>query len=373
MRLVLHREIPEDENLRAQWNALVQEMERPEVFYTYEWALAVARTYGASMTPLLLLAYDGDVLSGVVALASDRVQQETFFLAGTTSDYCDFICSPQRRPELVEAVFTELRRLNLPMLRLANLPGDSATSRALKAAAHKHGYSVFSRPAYWCARIVLGPSAERQALKQSVSNRKALRYALKGLGKQGPVTVEHLRSWDDIRAVLPGFMQAHIARFLATGRTSNLERPERQAFLFELAKLLSGAGWMVLTRMLVGARPVAWNYGFGFAGSWFYYQPTFDSDLQQLSPGFCLLSKIVEEACDHPEIELVDLGLGAEGYKERFATGVRQTLHLTITTSTARHLKETVRYHAASAIKSAPWLEHWVRRLMGRAATGTGA
>jgi CelD/BcsL family acetyltransferase involved in cellulose biosynthesis len=70
-----------------------------------------------------------------------------------------------------------------------------------------------------------------------------------------------------------------------------------------------------------------------------------------------LLSKTVEAACDTSDIELIDLGLGAEGYKERFATGVRQTLLLTATTSAAVFGREALRYHAATAIKSVPRLE----------------
>ena len=39
---------------------------------------------------------------------------------------------PRQRAEFVDGVFGELARLHLPMLRLANLPADSATSRTLK-------------------------------------------------------------------------------------------------------------------------------------------------------------------------------------------------------------------------------------------------
>jgi CelD/BcsL family acetyltransferase involved in cellulose biosynthesis len=62
------------------------------------------------------------------------------------------------------------------------------------------------------------------------------------------------------------------------------------------------------------------------------------------------------------------LGLGEEEYKERFATGSRRTLHVTVAQSTVRCLREGVRYHAASAIKSLPQVEHYVRRLTGRRA-----
>jgi CelD/BcsL family acetyltransferase involved in cellulose biosynthesis len=368
----VHREIPVDQQLRDQWNALAREMERPQVFYTWEWAAAVGHAYSASMKPLLLLAYDGDrgeeSLVGVAALATDHAEEHAFFLAGNTADYCDFICHPGRSAELVEAAFGELRKLQLPVLRLANLPADSATSRGLAVAAVRRGYHVFSRPAYECTQIALGSTAERQRSKQQVVKRKAFRYCLRGLEKQGPVTMDHLRQWIAIEADLPRFVEAHVARFLSAGRSSNLASTERQAFLAELAKLLSREDWMVLTRLLVAGEAVAWNYGFQFAGSWFYYQPTFDASVRQFSPGFCLLTKMVEHACDHPNIELLDLGLGEESYKSRFATTHRQTLHATLTTSSAARLRETVRYHAASAVKSSPRLEHWVRRLVGRPA-----
>ncbi len=367
----MHRAIPQEQRIRDQWNALVlqmevQQMERPEVFYTCEWAMAVEQAYRASMKPLLLLAHEGDTLVGVVALATDNAEKQVSFLCGTTADYCDFICSPARRAEFVEAVLAELAKLHAPILRLANLPADSATSRIMKDAAGQHGYLVFSRPAYQCAQIALGSAAERQELKQSVVKRKAFRSYIKGLEKTAPVTTDHLTQWNAIQPNLPRFVDAHVARFLAGGRASNLASAERQNFLAALAELLSSAGWLVLTRLLVGDEPVAWNYGFKFAGSWFYYQPTFDARWRQFSPGFCLLSKMVEQACDDREIHLLDLGLGEEGYKERFATGYRQTLHATITNSQALRLRETVRYHAASAVKASPRLEHWVRRLVGR-------
>ncbi len=62
----------------------------------------------------------------------------------------------------------------------------------------------------------------------------------------------------------------------------------------------------------------------------------------------------------------MDLGLGDESYKQRFANACRQTLHATVTASSAAQLRERVRYHAAAVLKSTPRLESWVRRLAGR-------
>ena len=372
MRLVVHREIPGDDMLACQWNTLVWQMECPEVFYTYEWALAVSRAYRESVKPLLILAYEQDSLVGVAALATDTVRREAFFLAGATADYCDFVSSAAHRLEFVNQILAELQRLKIPALVTASLPADSMTSAALTAVTQVHGYKTFSRPAHLCALISLGSTVERRNLRDVVANNKSLRYSLKGLAKKGRVSIDHLHSRDSLQAGLPEFVQAHITRFSAAGRQSNLADPQRRSFLAELAFLLSSAGWIALTRLRVDDHTVAWNYGFRFSGSWFYYQPTFDTDWGRFSPGLCLLSKIVEAGCDDPEVERVDLGLGAEGYKERFATGARQTLDFMVTTSTARYLKVAARYHVAAAIKVSPRLEQGVRRMLGRVPAGGG-
>jgi CelD/BcsL family acetyltransferase involved in cellulose biosynthesis len=368
MRLAVYREIPDDQVLRRQWNDLVRQMQRPEVFYTYEWALAVYRAYGMQMVPLLLLAYEEDSLVGLAALAVNT-SRETVFLTSTTADYCDFVCTPRSRAEFMDSVFAELRKLKVERLRLANLPADSATAVELRQTARKSGYSVFSRPAYSCAQVVIDSPENRKLVKESVQRR--MRRFSKTVGKNKAVHCSHSRTSDDIAVQLPAFAKAHVARFLATGRISNLARPERRVFLQELSSLLSSSGWITLSRLMVEEQVVAWNYGFQFAGSWFWYQPTFASNFQQYSPGLWLLSKIVEESCESIEFSRIDLGLGAEGYKDRLATDSRQTLHVTATISALRCWQERLRYHSAATIRSVPQLEARVRAGVDRASSLT--
>jgi CelD/BcsL family acetyltransferase involved in cellulose biosynthesis len=358
-------EIPEDAELRRCWNELAQRVERPEVFYTYDWALACQRAYGRMLSILLFLAYEGESLVAVVALASERSEPRAVaFLTGTTSDYCDFLSEPDRRREFVEAVFAELGRRQVGKMVLANLPADSYSVPAISAAASRSHCHLFLGRGYMCARVVLGSPERRTALKQRVLGRKGFRHNLRSMESRGPLVIRHDTRWEDLEPVLHSFNKLHVARFLATGRISNLVRPERRVFLYELARGLSRSGWITLSRLVVGETSVAWNYGFQFAGSWFWYQPTLDSDFEQFSPGFCLLSKIVETACDQPGMEIVDLGLGAEGYKERFATSNRQTLHLTLNRSIFGHLKGIVRNQAAMIATASPRIEGWIRALI---------
>lgn len=364
MRIIVHTEIPEDAELHGQWNALVQSMERPEVFYTIEWALAMQTAYGSSLKPLLLLGYEGDDLVGVASLATDPIRKSLGFLAATTADYCDFLSLPEKRTEFVDATFSELQRINSASIAFANLPSDSQTSKALLNGSRSTKCHIFIRPAYACAQVDLGTGALRQALKDSLTGKKKLRRFFRQMERQGPVTFVHLKSWKQIQDALPAFVQAHVSRFEATGRTSSLSTRERRLFLEELARRFDGSGAVTLSMLKIADRPVAWNYGFQFHGSWFWYQPTFDSSQEENSPGYCLLSQIVIDACDSDGMHLVDLGLGDEGYKERFGNRVRQTLHATLTQSAAAHLGKVARYKAANIVKRSPAIESAVRRLL---------
>ena len=365
LRIILHREIPEDPKLHRQWNDLALQMERPEVFYTCEWALAVQSAYRASLKPLLILGYEGDNLVGVVSLATDPAEENISFLAATTADYCELLTQPEQRAEFVGAVFAELAKMDASFVALANLPEDSATPAALRSAAGERSFHVFMRPAYLCAQVELGCGEQRQELKTALTGKKKLRRYLRAMEREGPVTFAHLQSHAQIQAALPMFADAHVARFRATQRASSLSTPERRFFLEELARRFAGTGVVTLSTLIIADQPVAWNYGFQFHGSWFWYQPTFDSRHEENSPGHCLLSRIVIEACDMDEMKVIDLGLGAEGYKERFGNSTRQTLYVTATKSWRRHLREIARYRVASALKWSPRVESAVRRLLG--------
>jgi CelD/BcsL family acetyltransferase involved in cellulose biosynthesis len=363
LRIVCNTTIPENPRLQRQWNDLVLNMERPEVFYTHEWALAVQAAYQASLKPLLFLGYEGDELVGVASLTTDTAGKSITFLGATTADYCDFISHPQHRQEFVGAVFGELENLNPASIDLANILEDSATIKALAISCRNYGLHLHMRPAYSCTQVDLGEGERRERLRSALLQKKKLRRYLRELEICGPVTVVH-ESADQIRAALPRFADAHMARFRETNRVSSLSTPERRAFLGELAKRFADTQIVTLSMLMVGEHPVAWNYGFRFHGSWFWYMPTFDNSQQQNSPGYCLLSRIIVDACEDQEMKLVDLGLGDEGYKERFGNSQRKTAYVTITHSSFRHLRGRARHGAARILHESPRIESAVRRML---------
>jgi len=369
LHIDLHREIPDDPELQTRWNALVQQEQSPEVFYTHQWALAVQRAYYASLIPFLVLLYDEGRLVGIGSLATDADSRVATFLAGTTADYCDFLSAPEHRATLVGASLAELARIGVQKIEMANLPADSLSVEAFRSTSLTHGLRIFLRPAYLCAQVNLGTGESREHLKTAILRKSALRRAMARLEKIDPVILTNLRSWSELEPALPQFFTAHVARFLATGRISNIASAERRVFLAELARLMSAEGWINLSQLRVGSRASAWNYGFQFSGSWFWYQPTFETSYESMSPGYCLVAKLVAEACDTPEMQRFDMGLGAEGYKERFANRMRPTLHGTMTRSLVDHMKVAARYSLANAVARSPHLDTFLRATRARLST----
>jgi CelD/BcsL family acetyltransferase involved in cellulose biosynthesis len=360
MRLRLYRHIPEDDDFRRQWSHLVYEMESPAVFYTWEWAQAVARAYAPTTQPLLFAAYRDQLLIGVVAFACDMTSRKVWFLTASTADYCDFVSAPRDRAEFIEVVVGELRKLGIREFRLANLPADSASATVLQPSARNCGYTVFARPAYLCAQVSFDSSEARQKIGQDVRNK--LKRTAKALSGMGTITVEHSATSDQFTAEFPQYSTAHVARFLATGRISNLMSCQRRAFLVDLARLLTEQGWLAFSTLKLEGRTFAWNYGFKFAGTWFWYQPAFDPELHRFSPGVHLLCEVLRQASEDTETSIVDMGLGDEGYKARYANAGRQILHITASRSRRRKAWESSRYRAAELVKRSPGLERRLRQ-----------
>jgi CelD/BcsL family acetyltransferase involved in cellulose biosynthesis len=366
LRLVVHREVPEDENLRRQWNTLVERVEQSQVFYTYEWALAVYRAYHATLYPLLFLAYDEqESLCGIAALATDPSGREASFLCATTGDYCDFISLPEQKRALVVGVLAELRSLKISSAAFPNLPADSTTLAVIRQAARHQRYFCFARTGYVCAQVSLS-LLERKEGRPVAPGGKRLRRLVNAMARTTPVRFEHARSWRAVEPILPEFMQAHVARFLEIGRISNLAQPDRQTFLTELARLLSEKRWLVLSRLMTGEKAVAWHYGFKFQGTWFWYQPTFDSRVEHYWPGFCMLTQVIQEAAEDPMMRTLDLGLGSEAYKAKFANASRETLYVTLHRSFVRHFASALRDRVAAAVKANPAMEKRAEALRNR-------
>ena len=361
MQVTVQEKVPDDPEIVLAWNDLVFRMERPEVFFTQQWALAAGRAFSDSLCPLIFLVYESGRLAGVAALAINRESPNTaFFLTASTADYCDIVSAPETRPAVLAAVLEEANKRSVRDIVLANVPAESHTLRAMTAVAKAHRFYLHERHGSDCGVISLGDQERRQAVLQSVMRKEREKRGLKKLGQLGPIRVAHW-SAEQLETGLESIFTAQISRFLATNRLSPLLRPERRCFLMELGRLLSSAGWLKVSQLEVNGQAVAWNYGFRFFDSWFWYLPAFKIEYEESSPGSCLLRLLTEEACADPSVMKLDLGLGDEAYKERFSNAICSTRYVQLSKSMTRHLANVGRHWLASSSRRLPAMDKQLR------------
>ena len=357
-------EIPKEETLAREWDELVFEMEHPEVFYTYEWALAASEAFSSSIRPLLILIYERTSLLGVACLATAlKATDRVFFLGDKTADYCDVVTRPAQKAKVLEKMLHELKRLNISEFVISNLPHTSQTREIIGLVAKRMGYHSVNGSKTVCPRVSLAEADERIAVKDSVNRKQSAQRHLAALTKIGDIDISHLRNWSEISRDLPCFFHQHIARFLATRRVSPFIKDERRLFLVKLAELLSAKGWMALSRLSVGKRGVAWNFGFEFGDKWFWYMPTFDIEYERFWPGELLLKSVLEQAVNSPHISTVDLGLGNEFYKKRFANTEEHICQMTLTDSAIRYVQVMSRAFVVKMIKRSASTEKVARKV----------
>ncbi len=358
---VLER-VPEDPETIRDWNNLVFRMERPEVFFSHQWARAACSAFSDTLRSLIFLVHDEEHLVGVAALATHRESPETaFFLTASTADYCDLVSEPERRGAMWAAVFAEMKRLHVRELVLANVPAESRTLQVLKSVARSHHLHLYQRRSYDCGLISLRNEEERQSVLQSLARKEIERRGLKKLGQLGPIRVNHL-SADQFDAALRSIELAHVSRFLAAHRLSPLIVPARRLFLKELGRLLSAAGWLKISELDVNGEAIAWNYGFQFCASWFWYLPTFRVEYEKLSPGSCLMRLLAKEACGDLSVKRLDLGLGNEPYKKRVSNAIFSTCYVHLSNGLPRHLATVGRHRLAASVGKFPVVDKEIRR-----------
>jgi hypothetical protein len=134
--------------------------------------------------------------------------------------------------------------------------------------------------------------------------------------------VNHLSGCDEIGLHLDGFFEQHIARWAGTLTPSIFLENASRAFYRNLLGSMCANGWITFTVLESEGRPIAYHFGFTYSNVFVLYKPVYDPLLARRSPGQVLLKELMDfavaQGCDE-----FDFTVGAEAYKQRFATETR--------------------------------------------------
>lgn len=331
--------------LEHDWQRLWALQPRPEVFMHYAWARAFVEVYGPGRGLHVVVIKESDQAWCILPLFRDQ-RNRLLFIGDPRSDYSDVLCDP-KDIDLVGPVLTaHLRRLS--GLSLSAVPEHSLLWTALKGIRHPFTIEV-EEP---CPAIQFDP--EGQVVKELLK-KESLRRHEKKVAKLGVIALQRMATREEALAQLPVLFEQHIARWRTTSTPSPFEREEHRRFYQRLVEDEQLWPWVDFRLVKAGDRTVATHFGFFHDRRFIWYKPSFDPELSSLGPGEVLLKHLIAAASDEGAVEF-DFTRGNEGFKQRFATVIRQNyrIHRPTLIQRLRSVASRVRSSLRARARTAP-------------------
>ncbi len=307
------------------WNALVSRSGTRTIFQTFEWNDAWLAAYGSRWQPLTMCVHDGHELIAIAPFVIEKAANGRLHVAlqgHGNADYQDFIGSIEH-PGTVSLLLREVAsRAPGAIIDLSHVPAASVTTQALQPAARAAGLWALRCAEADCPTLLLRDHRDHA---QKLVNKYSLRRPLNYFSRQGKVVARRLDKPEDALAQLPGFFDQHVRRWQQTSTPSPFHDADSQKFFLEMAVRLIPAGWLDFTVVSVDSRPLAYHFGFIYAGALTWYKPSFEIGAAQHSPGLMMIRHLIARALDEG-LDEVDFTIGTEQFKARYTNHTRSNI-----------------------------------------------
>ena len=301
---------------RERWTELLALAEAHTVNLTPEWQQGWWEAFGKGELLLTIAECDGIP----VALAP-------FFSSGgmlfniCPEDGLDFV-GDISNPEVLDSILITAREQvpDFVGFRLFFIPDDSKTGKLLQASASRLNLDCIdegSLPSPW-----IDIAGDPEGALACTKKKSLVRYE-RCLQREGTLEVEHFREADEIEPHLDDFFVQHRARWAVTNHPSLFEDPSQRNYYRTLTRNIGTMGWLRFTRIVWNNLPIAFHFGLCYRGRFLWGIPSFDIQHSGKSPGQVLLRQTLLAAISE-EARIFDFGIGAESYKDRFATDITQ-------------------------------------------------
>jgi CelD/BcsL family acetyltransferase involved in cellulose biosynthesis len=357
--------------IREDWNRLVDQSPRPNVFLTWEWLDAWWATLGAGQRLHVIVVRDAEgTVVGIGPFCIERLgglwPARILRFLGTklvSSDYLDVLTAPGLEREVSAAVLQALRedRGVWDLAELSDLPEDSVGLRVLGGEARTTRCAVGVSAGEWCPYLPLAPTREEYFDSLGRSKRSRLKRAKKAVEGIGCSYALADRP-ETLGPALEALFVLHAKRWAARGLPGNLHDAAVRAFHHRLASTLGSQGTMRIYTLEREGKAVACDYVLQRGKTVYFYQTAFDPDpaWEEYKPGYTLLAHTIEDSVDRGAREF-DFLRGREEYKERWTACVRETWRLTVVPQ--EHLPALARYRGGQAFR---WMKRRIKALFSR-------
>ena len=286
-----------------EWNDLLKESITHTPFLRYEYQRTWWQHRGGGEWQdaqlVLISAREDEKLIGIAPLfIAEYENQPALLLVGSIeiSDYLDFSAAE-----------------NLPNLDWYNLPDSSATLAALKSESAIRNWTHLEEIYRPTPRIALNGDFDEYLSRVEKKQRHEIRRKVRRAEESGRGVRWYVSDMQDVESEINAFLhlmeQDH-------NKAGFLKEPMRTQ-MREVIRTAHEHGWLWLAFLEADGQRIAAALNFDYDNKLWGYNAGVNRDFMELSPGWVLLSYILQWCCENKRAEF-DFMRGDEEYKYRF-------------------------------------------------------
>jgi CelD/BcsL family acetyltransferase involved in cellulose biosynthesis len=331
----------EFDNLQPQWDALVAKSKFSNIFALFGFIKAWWQAYGYDKKLRLILGQENDKICVIAPFFFKEMDTRRWFLVGDyRADYNNLIVDTRADGAVRNMIRWLCTQPGWTALQMRKIPSSSASMDFFQNAYGPSSTYIQKMKAWFNfdAPIVYRTCHKQhfyidrkflEANKEILSTSNYRKH-INWFSRQGKLIFRTLTTTKEIHDYLPCFMDLHRKEWESKNMPSlfaSLDNRNFYSFLTDEMVQYNNSiqlDIMELDNVLVSA-----HFGFLWDGRKYYYKPCYDPDYSSHSPGKLLLAYIIQKAAEDNSDEL-DLLLGEETYKEKYAPSARETVSLVV-------------------------------------------
>jgi len=339
MHLQVIRTSEELDQIGEEWNKLLACCSASHVpFLRHEYLNAWWRTLGGGEWArgdlfTVTARHDEGQLAGIAPLFfSENMDNEpALMLLGSIeiSDYLDLIVDTPEIPAFFDDLLALLDSGQAPawsVLDLQNIPDDSPTLPALKAAAEKRGWRFHQEALQPCPYVPLPGDWDTYLAGIDKKQRHEIRRKMRRAENyEEPVRWYIVEDENTLDNEIEDFLTLMAYDQEKENFLTSVMRTQMRASIHAAFK----AGWLQLSFLEVGGEKAAGYLNFDYADHLWVYNSGINFEYGSLSPGWVLLGYLLKWANENQRLAL-DFMRGDERYKYKFGGINRYVMRATV-------------------------------------------
>ena len=293
------------------WRRLCDESADEEVFYRPEWAQAYLHAFEPKADVILISAWSGDKMRGILPLVQQRsaisglpavkltLPANVHSLRASLT-----VCPGEEGAAVLNTLWQAAKSLpRWDVLDVANVVDGSALDR-LVAAADADGYRTARKRTSQTLYLPIDFSAAPSASEKSGAQppwlagtrpkfRSHLRRAKRQLEEQGTLELKHYNAADP--EALEKFYALEASGWKGTEGTAIQCDPHTRQFYDAVAQAAAHSGYLSLDFLELNGKPIAGHFGFNLRGRYFLAKAGYDEAFRRHGPGQLLVHEILSQ------------------------------------------------------------------------------